>query len=252
MSNSEIDKIEEQIKKLNSKKLAIIEEERKQKIKDENEKVYKTQQETIKSLEQFLGKWCVFGNSAIMHYYWKPFPESQPISYDYVYLMHVDYMYFDGNSVCICGSSIYISNRGIEIDDHFQRNFKASYILGTYKPTDHEQYDGGLRVLSDEEIKTAFEFAKNYNEEFLEKIKTKDIKPSFKTNLTKFMFLSEEKKKDLEEEAKRICEVNENIAVAFEEFMQAESKFRKALCSKETPFEIASKYIRDLNGFKLL
>jgi len=252
-SKSEINEIDKQIRELEKKKSAIYRKEREDEEKARKEKCLADNKEAIEYLQKFLGKWCVFGPNAISHFYWDPFNDGHPISYDYVYLMRVSYIHYNNErSISISGSSIYTSDTGVEVDSHYQRNFSFPYIKGTYKPTDHEHYNGGLRILSKDELAKAIKFAKDYSVSFIDKIMKENAKTSFHTDIEGIYELSQTDIKELEDMAKKLKSYNESVAIGYEEFIKAKSKFLEAICKREIPFEIASKYIKSVNGFKLL
>ena len=255
-SGSRIKDIEAEMKKLQEERYALLEKDREDEKKKRKEDCLNRNKKAIDYLQQFLGKWCVFGSSPISHFYWDPFKDGRPISYDYVYIMFVKYIDFMGNSVAISGDSIYTSDHGIEIDTHFQRNFSLPYIDGSYKPSDHEQYRGGLRVLSDDEVAKAIEFAKKYTMAFIDNIANqKDPKTSFHTDLRHIYGLEEADAKKLEEEARELESWNQYVAIAYCEYRAAEEKFRTTISrdhGMRDSFTVMSKYLRSLNGCNIL
>jgi hypothetical protein len=253
--NKEIDKINKEIRDLEKKRSLIWQKQREKEEKERKDAYMKENKKGIEYLQQFVGKPCVFGKNPITHFYWDPFNDGHPIEYDYIYVMLVDHIsYRNTMDVAISGRGICTSDNYVHFDEHFQRNFTLAYLMGTHKPTDHEEYNGGLRILSDKELKEVLKFARTYSEDFLTKIV--EAKP--KTN---FHFdsdddrLTEKEKKEIEDEIKLLKSYDESISIAYKKFKQAEAEFNKAIFGMEHnrfSFSVQSKFVESVNGFSRL
>lgn len=250
-----ISEIDKEIERLQKKKYDILDKKYNEKRKAEEKKVYNEHKEAIEYLKKFVGKWCKFGKDVIDHFYWKPFPDYPAEEYDYVRIFFVTYIsYYNKAEVCICGKLISTSDTYAEIEENFQGNYRFDYIEGTYKPTSNEKYQGGLRILTDKEVKEAIKFVKEFNNNFVDKLLVNNTKNTFNVSLKDTYNLTEEDQKKLEENAKKLKIWNDEVAKAYNTFMKAEAKFREAIYNPHLGnyFTVTSKFVRNQNGNKIL
>lgn len=90
--------------------------------------------------------------------------------------------------------------------DRHSMTLRVSYLDGTYKPSEHEIYNGAVHILTDDELKIAFDFwLKKANDLFANEF-TKNTKKPWECSFDPDKYLmfntkkEEKKAKDAEEE----------------------------------------------------
>ena len=172
MLDKQIEALERQRDKLRA------EDHKLERIAQENE--WKRENaDAIKFCKKIAGKPFTFGPNVIKHHYWKPFDDEDAIEYDYVsvyYPLYIDYV--DKYHVHMCC-------RHLDSDDHTARltntkslDLPVSYLDGTYKPSENESYYGAIHILTDAELKIAFDFwMQKATEMFANDFTTKSNRP---------------------------------------------------------------------------
>lgn len=158
-NHNKIMSINRQIEKLERERDKLFEEDSKEEYAAKEAAWKRENASAIEFCKKLVGKPFTFGNDIIKHEYWKPFDDIEAIEYDYVCV------YFPLFIQYVDKYKVYISCRRLDVDNHqailTERHYmtlRASYLDGTYKPSDHETYKGAVHILTDAELKVAFEF----------------------------------------------------------------------------------------------
>ena len=156
-NHDEIVKLDAQIKALERQRDKLYEEDSQLEQKARIDAWKKANAVGIKFCKKLAGKAFTFGKDIIKHYYWKPFDKATEYDYVSVYFpLNIDY--YDEYRVYLACRHFYTDEHRAILTNQHHMVLKVSYLDGTYKPTEHETYEGAVHLLTDAEIKLAFDF----------------------------------------------------------------------------------------------
>lgn len=156
-NHDEIIKLSTQIEALKNQRDKLIKEEFELEQKAREDAWKKENADGMKFCQKLVGKAFTFGKDIIKHYYWKPFDKA--FEYDYVnvyFPLNIDY--YDEYRVYLACRNFYTDEHRATLTNQRHMVLKVSYLDGTYTPTEHETYDGAVHLLTDDELKLAFDF----------------------------------------------------------------------------------------------
>jgi hypothetical protein len=156
-NHDEIVKLDEQIEALECQRNKLRQEDYELEQKARKDAWEKENADGIKFCQKLAGKAFTFGKDIIKHYYWKPFEKA--FEYDYVsvyFPLNIDY--YDKYRVYLACRHFYTDEHRATLTNQHHMVLKVSYLDGTYQPTEHERYDGAVHLLTDAELKLAFDF----------------------------------------------------------------------------------------------
>ena len=197
-NHAEIMRINKQIEALERRRSKLFDED--SKLEHEaKEKAWKDENaEGISFCQKLVGKAFTFGPKVIKHH--NPFGE--PPGYDYVnvyFPLCIDYE--DKYNVHLYCRQMVNDDHAARLTDRHSMTLRVSYLDGTYKPTEHEIYSGAVHILTDDELKIAFDFwLKKANDLFANEF-TKNTKKPWECSFNPDKYLMFSTKK-LEKEAK--------------------------------------------------
>ena len=154
-NHAEIMRINKQIEALERQRDKLFDEDSKLE-RDAKEKAWKDQNaEAISFCKKLVGKAFTFGPKVIKHH--NPF--GGPTGYDYVnvyFPLCIDYV--DKYNVHLYCRQMVNDEHAVSLTGRHSMTLRVSYLDGTYKPSEHEIYHGAVHILTDGELKIAFEF----------------------------------------------------------------------------------------------
>ena len=164
--NKRIDALERQRDKLYAEDAKLEDEAKEKAWRDENA-------DAMSFCKNIVGKPFTFGPKVIKHR--NPFGE--PPGYDYVcvyFPLCIDFV--DKYHVHMYCRLLDSDEHDVRLTDRHSMTLRTSYLDGTYKPTEHEIYSGAVHLLTDGELKIAFDFWMNkakqlFADEFTKKTK---------------------------------------------------------------------------------
>ena len=202
-NHAEIMRINRQIEALERQRGKLFDEDSKLE-REAKEKAWKDENEdAISFCKKLVGKAFTFGPKVIKHH--NPFDE--PPGYDYVnvyFPLCIDYV--DKYNVHLYCRQMVNDDHAARLTDRHSMTLRVSYLDGTYKPSEHEIYSGAAHILTDDELKIAFDFwLKKANDLFANEF-TKNTKKPWECSFNPDKYLmfntkkEEKKAKDAEEE----------------------------------------------------
>ena len=202
-NHAEIMRINKQIEALERQRDKLFDEDSKLE-RDAKEKAWKDQNaEAISFCKKLVGKAFTFGPKVIKHH--NPFGGSTGYDYVNVYFpLCIDYV--DKYNVHLYCRQMVNDEHAVSLTDRHSMALRVSYLDGTYKPSEHEIYHGAVHILTDDELKIAFEFwLKKANDLFANEFTKNTKKPwecSFNPDKYRMFNTKKEEKeaKDAEEE----------------------------------------------------
>jgi len=166
-NHEKILKINAQIEALERQRDTLFEEDSKLEQKAREDAWKKENDDCIKFWQTLAGKAFTFGEDIIKHYYWKPFDKATEYDYVSVYFP-LNIAYYDKYRVSLLCRHLYTGEHKAMLMNQNHMVLKVSYLDGTYKPSEHEIYEGAVHLLTDDELQLAFDFWRKKAKQFFD------------------------------------------------------------------------------------